>query len=321
MSRSSDLESSIFNFLQHGYYYEPLRPYRFSGSQMPICPRAVALSDSKLFARKQTSRSESILSTGVRNHAIIQKWLANSGILFGKFKSNNGKIYPFPQHTILSDEEEKEYAHKGKLSPKYDCDKYNWVGTSGPLYNSDNTPMEYLEWRVYDKLCGFTGLIDAVFKLNGWDKYAICDFKFVGESSFLRFRANGVDECAPYRYQLNSYRYNIENKILNKSNKPIPLYDTCYLIIMRDNFITQPSLSNILVIPIKYEPDMYLEQRDLFIKVNKKINSKNVKYFCSSSSALCKSDSDCNFCPGKYICFGRNPKKEIRKLLTLKWEL
>lgn len=319
MKKFQELEETIFSSLSKASYKEPLKPYKFSGSAFPICPRIMALSDTPPFAFVSKPKSEAILGNGTLNHAIIQKWLGNTGILFGKFKNNKGNITPAPQFKFIPYAEEQKLIEKGKLPPKYDADKYDWTGTKGPLYNSDGTPMDYVEWRVYDKECGFTGLVDAIIKLPTWEKYVVCDFKFVGEYSFNKYKNEGIEEDAPYRYQLNSYRYNLDNKITNIHGKKIPLADFMYLIVFKEDFLRNMSRESIQVIPIKYNPDLYLEQKELYLKVKKKLENKKIKYFASSKSAICENENDCGFCPGKYICFSPNNKELITKLLKTKW--
>lgn len=319
MKKYEELEQTIFEAISKASYKEPLRPYRFTGSAFPICPRIVALADTNPFAHKVQPKSDAILGNGTLNHSIIQKWLGNSGILFGKYRSNKGTVIPSPQFEQIPYEKEKKLLEKGKLVPKYDSDKYDWKGTKGPLYNSDGTPMEYIEWRVYDKDCGFTGLVDAIIKLPTWSKYAVCDFKFVGEYTFNKYKEEGIADNAPYRYQLNSYRYCLENKLLNNNGKPIELSDVMYLIVFKENCLRELKESSIQVIPIKYNPELYLEQKSLYMKVQKKLKKKDMAYFCSSKSAICETEGDCGFCPGKYVCFSPNNKEVIKKLLESKW--
>jgi len=321
MKKYEELEQHIISTMQKAFYKEPLKPYRFTGSAFPICPRIVSLADTPPFAFTSRPRSEAILGNGTLNHSIIQKWLGNSGILFGKYRNNKGDIIPFPQFKNIDCEKEKKLLEKGKLIPKYDVDNYNWVGTKGPLYNSDGTPMEYCEWRVYDKECGFGGLVDAVIKLPDWEKYVVCDFKFVGESSFNKYKNEGIAENAPYRYQLNSYRYCLDNKLVNTHNKKIPLANFMYLIVFKENFIRDTKPEAVQVIPLKYEPDLYLEQRELYLKVQKKIKKQDIAYFTSSKSRICETEQDCGFCNGKYVCFAPNSKEVITKLLKTKWGL
>lgn len=319
MKKYKELEEHIFKSLSKASYKEPLKPYKFSGSAFPICPRIVALSDTPPFAFVSRPRSEAILGNGTLNHAIIQKWLGNDGILFGKFKNNKGIITPAPQYEQIPFEKEKKLIDKGKLPPKYDSDKYNWIGTKGPLYNSDGTPMDYVEWRVYDKDCGFTGLVDAIIKMPDWDKYVVCDFKFVGDYSFNKYKHEGIEDDAPYRYQLNSYRYCLEGKVLNTHGKQIPLADFMYLIVFKEDFLRNMKEESIQVIPIKFNPDLYLEQKELYLKVQKKLKKRDLKYFTSHKSAICEVEADCGYCNGKYICFAPNSKENISKLLKTKW--
>lgn len=319
MKKYEELEQHIYNSLSKLSYKEPLKPYRFTGSAFPICPRIVALADTPPFAFKSKPKSEAILGNGTLNHAIIQKWLGNTGVLFGKFKNNKGKIIPSPQFKQISCEKEKKLLEKGKLLPKYDSDKYDWKGTRGPLYNSDGTPMDYVEWRVYDKDCGFTGLVDAIIKLPTWDKYVVCDFKFVGEYSFNKYAEEGIEEDAPYRYQLNSYRYCLEGKVQNNNGNPLELADYMYLIVFKEDFLRNMSPSSVQVIPIKFNPDLYLEQKELYMKVQKKLKKRDIKYFTSSKSAICEKESDCGYCSGKYVCFSPNYKELIKNLLETKW--
>lgn len=319
MKKHKELEEFIKSNLIKCSYKEPLRPYKFSGSSFPVCPRIIALADTKPFAHTATPKQEAILGNGTLNHSIIQKWLGNQGILFGKFRNNKGIITPAPQYKQISYEEELKLLNKGKVPPKYDSKHYNWVGTRGPLYNSDNSPMEYVEWRVYDEDCGFTGLVDAIIKLPNWDKYAVADFKFVGDYTFDKYKREGIADNAPYRYQLISYRYCLEGKILNTQNKPIELSNTMYLIVFKENFLRTQDPNSVQIIPIKFEPDLYLEEKELFIKAKKKLAKRDIDYFCSSKSAICESESDCGFCPGKYVCFSPNKKKMIKELLKTKW--
>lgn len=318
MKRHKQLEQFIFNNLKKNSYKEPLKEYRFTGSAFPICPRVVALSGTKPFARSSTPKQEAILGNGTLNHSIIQKWLGNAGILFGKFRNNKGVITPFPQFKQVSREEEYKIIDSGKLPPKYDAKKYNWIGTKGPLYNSDGSPMDYVEWRVYDEECGFTGLVDAVIRMPDWDNYAIADFKFVGDYTFDKYKNEGIDEDAPYRYQLNSYRYCLEGKMLNIKEKPIELSDKMYLIVFKENFLRTLNENDLQIIPLKFNPDMYLEQKELYLKTQKKLKNKDIDFFCKSKSAICETESDCGFCPGKYVCFSPNNKEMIRNLLKTK---
>ena len=319
MKRYQQLEQFIFSSLKKASYKEPFRDYRFTGSALPICPRCVALSCTPPFANSSTPRQEAIVGNGTLNHSIIQKWLGSTGILFGKFKNNKGVITPTPQYKIISYEEEKNLIAKGKTPPKYDYKKYDWKGTRGPLYNSDGSPMEYIEWRVYDPDCGFTGLIDAVIKMPEWENYALADFKFVGDYTFNKFKNEGIAEDAAYRYQLNAYRYCVEGKFQNQNGKPIELSDKMYLIVFKENFLRTFDESSLQIIPLKFEPDLYLEQKELYLKVQKKIKKQDIKYFTSSKSSMCETEADCGFCNGKYVCFAPNSKEQITNLLKTKW--
>lgn len=321
MKRYEQLENFIKGTLKKCSYKEPLKDYRFTGSAFPVCPRLIALCNTTPFARSSTPKQEAILGNGTLNHSIIQKWLGNTGILFGKFRNNKGVITPAPQFKQISFAEEKELIEKGKTIPKYNAKKYNWVGTRGPIYNSDGSPMDYVEWRVYDEDCGFTGLVDAIVKMPDWDNYAVADFKFVGDYSFDKYKNEGIDESAPYRYQLNSYRYCLEGKMLNLKNEVIDLSDTMYLIVFKENFLRTFDENSVQVIPLKYEPEMYEEQKELYMKAMKKLKKQDFKYFCGSKSAICENEQDCGFCPGKYICFAPNSKERIKELLKQKWRM
>lgn len=315
----SELKLKILGSLVKSSYSEEPKPYRFTGSAMPVCQRAVALFNTSVFKNNVTPKQQYALESGTVYHKIIQTWLSNSGLLFGKYKDSFGNVFPKPQYKELTREEEKTYLKENKILPKYDKDNYNLVGSKKPLFNKDNTPMEYVEWRVYDKKSKFTGLIDGILNLNG--KYALCDFKFVGDWSFNHYRNEGISENNGYSYQLNSYRYNL-GKVFDEKGNRLHISDTMYLIIFnRERFFNTFSMNDLLILSIPYKKESYRSQRKLYLKSIEKINEKDYKYFSKDCSARCNSISDCGFCKAKNLCFGVNNKKNIKKLLKESWGL
>lgn len=301
------------------------KEYRFTGSALPICPRKIALYKSNFFSNKSNSFSDSVMANGNLNHSIVQKWLANKGFLFGKFKNYKGKVFPNgPQYKEITKEQEDELKKKGIRPPKYDIKSYELTGTVGPILNSDGSPQQYLEWRVYDPKSGFSGLIDGILNLeiflNIKDLFAVCDFKFVGARVFEEFMKEGVSEDDAYRHQLNGYHFCLDKlKLLRRGGKEIVISDTMYLIVLREDYIRNPSNNGIIVIPIKYDKEKFLKQRKLYMETLEKIEDEDIDYFVSTSSRLCKTEFDCKYCGGKHLCFSANPKKEIRTALTNMW--
>lgn len=304
MSKASDLSLAIKSALINAKEKRLNNSdYRFTGSQLPICPRKVLLHKTKWMAKFDTPKSDSALQNGTMNHAIVQKWLANKKLLLGKFKID-GKDYPSPQFK----------------KDKYDVDNYDMESVFGPLYNlQDGTLAEYQEFRVYDKKSGFSGLIDGVIKLPEWKKFAICDFKFVGQFSYDKFLKEGLSENNPYYYQLNAYRYLLERKPPTINGKEIDLSNIMYLIVFKDDFIRNPS-NSINVIPVEYEEFVFKKQRKKYLATLEAIKNHDKEYFLSSDSSICKKESDCGFCLGQHLCFSKDFKKEMIKELKELWK-
>lgn len=303
MSKATDLSLAIKNTLFNSRLNRlNISEYRFTGSQLPVCPRKVLLYKTKWMAKIDTPKGDSSMQNGTMNHVIVQKWLASKKLLLGKFVVD-GKEYPSPQFT----------------DDKYDSDNYDMESVCDTLYNKDGSLAEYKELRVYDKKSGFSGLIDGVIKLDDWKKWAICDFKFVGNWSYEKFLKGGLSEKDPYYYQLNSYRYLLEKNPPTIKGKPIELSDNMYLIVFKDDFIRNQG-NSVNVISVKYNENAFKEQRKIYLKTKKAIDNKDKKYFLSDESALCKSENDCGFCLGKCLCFGQNYKKEMMKEILELWK-
>lgn len=301
MSKATDLSIAIKSALANASVRRLNdTDYRFTGSQLPICPRKILLHKTKWMAKVDTPKSDSALQNGTMNHSIVQKWLASKKLLLGKFLVD-GKYYPSPQY-----------------KDKYDIDSYDMESVCDTLYNEDGSLATYQEFRVYDKKSGFSGLIDGVVKLPEWSKWAVCDFKFVGQWSFDKFLKEGLTENNPYYYQLNSYRYLLERKPPTIKGKPIELSNKMYLIVFKDDFIRNPSTS-LNIIPVKYDEDSFKAQRRKYLEAVQAVKEHNRSYFLSSGSALCKKVSDCGFCLGQHLCFSQDFKKEMKKELNELW--
>ena len=301
MSKSTDLSLAIKSAL---FNSEVRRlnetEYRFTGSQLPICPRKVLLYKTKWMAKVDSPKSDSALQNGTMNHSIVQKWLASKKLLLGKFLVD-GKFYPSPQ-----------------FKEKNDVDNYDMESVCDTLYNKDGSLAEYQEFRVYDKKSGFSGLVDGVIKLSDWKKWAVCDFKFVGQYSFDKFQKEGLTENNPYWYQLNSYRYLLERTPPKLNGKEIELSNIMYLIVFKDDFIRNQG-NSINIIPVEYDEVVFKKQRKKYLKTLEAIKEHDKDFFLSENSALCKKESECGFCLGKHLCFSQDFKKLMLKEIHEMW--
>ena len=304
MSKVSDLTLAIIGAINKSRLVRKNESdYRFTGSQLPVCPRKVLLNKSKWMPRIDTPKFDSSLQNGTMNHSIVQKWLASNKLLLGKFVVD-GKMYPSPQFS----------------ENKNDVDNYDMESVCGPIYNKDGSLATYQEFRVYDKKSGFSGLIDGVIKLDDWSKWSVCDFKFVGQWSYDKFIKDGLTESNPYYYQLNSYRYLLERKPPTIKGKPIELSNNMYLIVFKEDFIRNLN-NSVNIISVKYDEEAFKKQRKIYLKTLEAIRNRDRKFFLSDDSRLCRTEKDCGFCTAKGLCFGQNYKKELSKELSEMWGL
>lgn len=277
--------------------------YRLTGSSMPVCPRQVLLYKTKWMARTKSAKSDSALSNGTLNHSIVQSWLTKSGMLLGKYESNN-KIYPSPQY--VND------------SKKNDVDSYDMNCICLDEKPQSSVFPTYKEIRVYDKSNGASGYLDGIIKLDKDDEYwHICDFKFVGDYTYTKLSL-GLGENDSYRYQLNFYRYLLGKKLPIYKGKEIKLSKTMLLIVFDEGFVRNGGRINI--IPVHYDKEMYLNQKHLLKQTLQNIEDKNKEYFLSDESKICKTQNDCHFCKARCLCFADNFKKMMNKEIESLWK-
>lgn len=304
MSKATDLSLAIKSALFNSRINRKnTTDYKFTGSQLPVCPRKVLLFKTKWIPKIDTPKGDSAMQNGTMNHAIVQKWLASKKLLLGKFLVDG---VPFPSSQF-------------KPNKKNDVDNYDMESVCDTLYNKDGSLAEYQEFRVYDKKSGFSGLIDGVIKLDDWEKWAVCDFKFVGNWSYDKFQKEGLSETNPYYYQLNSYRYLLGKNPPKINGKPIELSKRMYLIVFKDDFIRNQG-NSINIISVKYNKNAFIEQRKIYLKTKEAIENRDKDFFLSKESALCKCENDCGFCLGKGLCFSNNFKKEMNRELSELWK-
>lgn len=298
--KASQLRDSIVDALSEAKVVRNnVGEYRFTGSALPVCPRKVLLYRTRYMAREDTPKGESCMSVGTANHAVVQKWLAERGLLVGKFV-RDFKPYPSSQF-------------KDEFS-KNDYESYDMTSAVGPVYNKDGSLASYTEFRVFEPRSRFSGYVDGVVRIPSTGEYAIVDFKFVGDWSFNKL-FHGLAETDPYYYQLQAYRYVLEKYPPVIDGEEVELSTTSYLIVFREGCLRDMRPDSVLVIPVEYDKQVFLGQRKTLKRTMDAIRDRDTTFFEGDESRVCRTEKDCGFCRGKYLCFARDYKKELSNVI------
>lgn len=289
---------------------ETTRTADFTGSGLPMCPVAYSLSR-RLKNRIETYSFSSDLITEGGNfvHLVIQRWLGQAGLMFGRWKTLKGKRRHETEVFVPN-------------NVKHGDDGY-YEGCFGPIFNENGSPADYDEYRVTKG--DFSGHIDAFLGLHDKKLIALGDIKTTSlrkmeEGKLATEDGDLAEEYHHYLLQLLSY-YNCvkENIEAYKFPRGYKLAKFGYIIfVAREQiFSLTPNSFLIIKIPLEELTELWDDQLALYEKTKKLFEKEN--WIKLSNMKVCSSKESAGYCKYKYLCFSNNQDDLMRALARGSW--